>query len=140
MERLPQDDAVAVDPVSREEGTASTGNVDEAVEADKRADAGRTSRRLARAEKRQRPRAPLAENGAVPPDAATSATVESDEHADGSRPETHASRGEAEALAVTLPGQTEKRGIRTARRAEHVFASVDLHALIKDKRFHWWRY
>ena len=119
MERPLQDDAVAVEPVPSEEGVASTGELDEALETNRSADAGRTSRRLARAEKHRRPRAPLAENRAVPPDPAASATVESAERADGSPPETNASSGEAGALVIAFPGQTQKQGIRTGRRARN---------------------
>jgi hypothetical protein len=107
-------DSVEVEPVTIEGDAPESGDSSEAVESNKVADRDQESRRMARAEKRRRPRAPLAEKIAAPRDSATDSSVELPE---GSPVATDASIGEAHALVTNLSGEKQRRGARTAKRA-----------------------
>ena len=110
-------DSVEVEPVPVEQsapGTGDSNDSNEAIDSKSNVDPGPESRRIARAEKRRRPRAPLAEKITAPRE---SVTAGDEEPGEGTQPATSASVGAAEALVISLSGEKLKRGLRTAKRA-----------------------
>jgi hypothetical protein len=105
-----------VEPGTSEEIVPGSGASTEAVEVNKVANPDRELRRMARAEKRQRPRAPRAEKSAAQRD---SATANENELPEDSRPAAEASTEAADAPVNALSGANDRRGTRTARRARN---------------------
>jgi hypothetical protein len=85
-----------------------------AVESNSPAHPDREANRVARAEKRRRPRAPRAEKSSEPLD---SESIGGDEPAEDPPHTTDASTAAAEALVINLSGKKPNRGTRTAKRA-----------------------
>jgi hypothetical protein len=120
--RASGDDSVEGEPAAIGETAPGTGESSEAVESNKVGNPDREARRtarlegrkIARAEKSRRPRAPLAEKSAA---ASDSATPSEDELPEDSPPAPDASIGAAGALLINLSGEKQRRGIHTARRA-----------------------
>jgi len=112
--RVSQEDSVGVGPVAIEETAPESGDSSETAESNGVAKPDRESRRelrqKARAEKRQRPRAPLAEKVAATRD---SATENVDELPEDSPPADDASIGAAEALSIDGSGNTSDDGTGT---------------------------
>jgi hypothetical protein len=113
-ERVSSEDSVDVEPAASEAIAPGSGDSSQAVESSKVANPDRESRRIARAEKRGRPRAPLAEKSAAQRD---SATDNEDNLPEDSPPAADAAPGAAEAPVVDLSGENNRRGARAARRA-----------------------
>jgi hypothetical protein len=105
---------VEVEPIAINETAPGSGDSCEAVESNKVANPDRESRRMARAEKRRRPRAPLAEKSSAPREFATASenTLPED-----SPPTVDASTRAADAPVIDLSGENQGNETRVARRA-----------------------
>jgi hypothetical protein len=114
-ERVSREVSVDVDPAASDETAPGGGASSEAVESHNVANPDRESRRMARAEKHRRPRAPLAEKSAAQRD---SATANEDELPEDSPPAADASTGAADAPVSDLLGENTRRATRAARRAQ----------------------
>jgi hypothetical protein len=113
-QHVSREDSVEAEPIAIEEAAPGNGVSSEAVESTSDASPDRESRRMSRAERRRRPRAPLAEKIAAPPG---SAPASEDELPDGSPPATDDYAAAGEALVVSLSGEKSRSASRAARRA-----------------------